>query len=74
MIMSSITSYENARHFLPKLSRKATPTRLLATLRTIAEGMRDGLAAERHYRALIVRGVPHARAAAQVFREHFVTR
>ena len=70
--MSAISSYEDALDFLPGRA-KSKSRGLLSTARLIAEGMREGHVAARRYRELTAHGVPHDKAAAQVFAELYPT-
>jgi hypothetical protein len=70
--MSTISSYEDALDFLPGRAKK-TRRGLLSTVRLIAEAMREGHLAARRYRELTAHGVPHDKAAAQVFAELYPT-
>jgi hypothetical protein len=69
--MSTSTSYDHAPDFTLKVAQASVGKTLFATMRAVAEGMRDGLAAERRYHGLTARGVPHAEAVARVFEEHY---
>jgi hypothetical protein len=69
--MSTISSYDDALDFLPGQAKARRG--LLSTVRLIAEGMREGHLAARRYRELTSRGVPHDKAAAQVFAELYPT-
>lgn len=76
--MSTASSYDNALGFLSEApakaaSKKAPPLGLIGTLRAVAEAMSEGLAAERRYQQLVVRGIAPSEAAARVFNEHYTT-
>jgi hypothetical protein len=73
MIMSTITSYDDALDFLP--TAKTSPKRptFLDKIRLFTQAMREGHQAARRYRELTGRGVPHDKAARQVFGEIYAT-
>jgi hypothetical protein len=72
MIMSRISSYDDALDFMPAVGNKPPRRGLLETLRLFAEAMNDGLQAERRYYQLTaVHGVAPSEAAAKVFDEHY---
>ena len=70
--MSTISSYDDALDFLPGRAKNKTRG-LLSTVRLIAEAMREGHVAARRYRELTAHGIPHDKAAAQVFAELYPT-
>jgi hypothetical protein len=70
--MSTISSYDDALDFLPGRAKKKSRG-LLSTVRLIAEAMREGHAAARRYRELTAGGMPHDKAAAQLFAEFYPT-
>jgi hypothetical protein len=71
-IMSAISSYNGAFDFQPGRT-KGTRRGLLSKVRLIAEAMREGHAAARRYRELTAGGMPHDKAAAQLFAELYPT-
>jgi hypothetical protein len=66
--MSTLSSFDGALGFLP-VPAKDKRLGLSSKVRLIAEAMRDGYVAARRYRELTAHGVPHDKAAAQVFAE-----
>ena len=68
--MSTISSFGDALGFQ---TAPAKGTGLLSKVWLIAEAMRDGYVAARRYRELTAHGVPHDKAAAQVFAELYPT-
>jgi hypothetical protein len=74
MIMSTITSYDDALDFLPKAKTAPKRPNFLAKVRLILEAMREGHAAARRYRELTAHGVPHDEAARRVFSEVYSVR
>ena len=74
MIMSTITSYDDALDFLPKAKTAPNRPNFLAKVRLILEAMREGHAAARRYRELTAHGVPHDEAARRVFSEVYSVR
>jgi hypothetical protein len=72
MIMSTTTSYDDARDFMPKAeSAQARRPSLLASLKTVLQAMSEGLSAAQRYRELTGRGVAPDVAARRVFADHF---
>ena len=74
MIMSTISSYDDALDFLPKAQTAPKGPGFLAKIRLVLEAMREGHEAARRYRELTVRGVPHDEAAQRVFSEVYARR
>ncbi len=74
MSTTSTTSFDDTLGFVPAGKRKLGRPNFLTTLRIIAEGVREGLQAERRYYELTARGVAHADAARMVFAEHYQAR
>lgn len=72
--MSTITSYEDALDFLPTAKNSPKRPSLLAKIHLVAEAVREGRTAERRYHELTVRGIPHDKAAQQVFAEIYGAR
>ena len=68
--MSTISSFGDVLGYLPA---PAKGKGLLSKVWLIAEAMRDGHVAARRYRELTAHGVPHDKAAAQVFAELYPT-
>ena len=64
--MSTVTSYDDALGFLPT-GRKGPS--LLTKVRLIAQAVQEGHVAARRYQELTARGIPHDKAATQVFAE-----
>jgi hypothetical protein len=69
MTMSTISSYDDALDFLPTAKTSRKRPNLLGKVRLVAEAMREGHQAARRYRELTSLGVPHDKAARQVFGE-----
>jgi hypothetical protein len=69
--MSTLSSFGDALRFLPA---PANGKALSGKLWLVAEAIRDGYVAARRYRELTAQGVPHDKAAAQVFAEVYSTR
>jgi hypothetical protein len=74
MIMSTITSYDDALDFLPKAKTAPKRPNLLSKVRLILDALREGHAAARRYRELTAHGVPHDEAARRVFLEVYAAR
>ena len=70
--MSTITSINDALDFLPA-AKGGRPT-FFATLRIVAEAVREGGDAAHRYQELTGRGVAPADAARTVFAEHYHAR
>jgi hypothetical protein len=70
MIMSPITSYDEALDFLPKAAGPAEQT-FLSKLRALWEAMGEGMAAAQRYRELVGRGASPEQASAKVFAEFY---
>jgi hypothetical protein len=64
--MSTVTSYDDALGFLPKGAKRPG---LLAKIRLVAQAVHEGHVAARRYQELTARGIPHDKAATQVFAE-----
>jgi hypothetical protein len=72
MIMSAISSYDEALDFYPDTEGEAgTGTALLGKLRVLWEAMAEGHAAAYRYRELIAHGRSADQAASQVFTEFY---
>jgi hypothetical protein len=69
MIMSTISSYDDALDFMPKAKTATGRRGFLSTIRLVLDALREGHAAERRYHELTVHGVPHEEAARRVFLE-----
>jgi hypothetical protein len=67
--MSTITGYDDALDFLPTAEKGPKRPSLLAKIRLIAEAVHEGHVAARRYHELTARGIPHDKAATQVFAE-----
>ena len=67
--MSTITGYDDALDFLPAAKKGPKRPGLLAKIRLIAEAVHEGHVAARRYHELTARGIPHDKAATQVFAE-----
>jgi hypothetical protein len=74
MIMSTITSYDDALDFVPKAKTAPKRPKFLAKVRLVLEAMREGHTAARRYRELTAHGVPHDEAARRVFSEVYSVR
>ena len=68
--MSTLSSFGDTLGFL---AAPAQCKGLLSKIWLIVEAMRDGHLAARRYRELTAHGVPHDKAAAQVFAELYPT-
>jgi hypothetical protein len=72
MIMSTISSYDEALDFYPQAKTSApVGSSLLAKLRVLWEAMSEGHAAAYRYRELVAHGRPADAAASQVFAEFY---
>jgi hypothetical protein len=69
MIMSTITSYDDALDYLPKAKTAPKRPNFLSKVRLVLDAMREGHTAARRYRQLTASGVPHDEAARRVFAE-----
>ena len=67
--MSTITSFDDALDFLPTAGKSPQRPSLLAKIRLIVEAVHEGHVAARRYHELTARGIPHDKAATQVFAE-----
>jgi hypothetical protein len=67
--MSTVTSYDDALGFLPTAKQNPKRPSLLAKIRLVAQAVHEGHVAARRYQELTARGIPHDKAATQVFAE-----
>ena len=77
MIMSTITSFDEALRFYPSSKRepgRSVPGRALAFARIVWRAFGESLDASRRYRQLTAHGVEPGAAAAQLFDEFYRAR
>jgi hypothetical protein len=67
--MSTVTSYDDGLGFLPTANKDPKRRSLLAKIRLVAQAVHEGHVAARRYQELTAQGVPHDKAATQVFAE-----
>jgi hypothetical protein len=69
-VMSTISALNNSAPVLQAGEERGR--KLIETLRTVLEGVRQGFAAAAEYENLIARGIPHSVAIERVLGRHFV--